>query len=347
VQEWIDLRSDTVTRPSQGMRKAMAGAEVGDDVYSEDPTVNALQERAAEIFGREAALFMPTGSMGNAVCLTVLSSPGSEVICDRLSHIYNYELAAMSALAGVMPRVLDGPAGVPTAAQVEKYIQPSIYYLSPTACISLENTANIAGGRVCTREKIERVLTVARKHGVPVHMDGARIFNAAGALETDVASLTEGIDCLMFCLSKGLGAPVGSLVVGSKNFIGEARRVRKLYGGGMRQVGILAAAGLYALENNVERLAEDHQNARLLVESLAGLPGLDVDPETVESNIIIFKVDSPAPDAEELSRRLEDLSLVADPLGPDQIRLVTHLDVSKNDINRAIEIFAKALGCPK
>jgi len=343
VEKWIDLRSDTVTRPSPGMRKAIAGAEVGDDVYGEDPTVNRLQERAAEMFGRPAALFVPTGSMGNAVCLSVLASPGSEVICDRLSHIYNYELSSMAALAGLLPRIVDGPAGMPTAAQVEEAIHPPIYYMAPTGCISLENTANVAGGRVWGRKELDPVLTVARKKGLPVHLDGARIFNAAAALGTDVAELTGGIDCLMFCLSKGLGAPVGSLVVGSEEFIREARRVRKLFGGGMRQAGILAAAGLYALENNVDRLTVDHENARFLAGGLAGLPGLELDLEAVESNIIIFRVGAPAPDAEEISRRLKNRSVIVDPMGPSMMRVVTHLDVSREQLKTALEAFREAV----
>ncbi len=343
MEKWIDLRSDTVTRPSQKMREAMAGAEVGDDVYGEDPTVNALQERAAGMFGREAGLFVPTGSMGNAVCLSVLATPGSEVICDRQSHIYNYELSSMAALSGLMPRVVDGPAGMPAAAQVEEAIHPPIYYVAPTGCISLENTANVAGGRVSGRKELDPVLAVAKKNGLPVHLDGARIFNAAAALDTDVAALTEGFDCLMFCLSKGLGAPVGSVVVGSKDFIREAHRVRKLFGGGMRQVGILAAAGLYALENNIERLITDHQNARFLAEGLAEIPGLKVEVETVESNIIIFEVGPPAPDADEISRRLESLSVLADPMGHRRMRLVTHLDVSRPQLKAALEAFGKAV----
>lgn len=344
MEKCIDLRSDTVTRPSEGMRKAMAQAEVGDDVYGEDPTVNALQERAAEIFDRQASLFVPTGSMGNAVCLKVLTTPGSEVICDRLSHIYNYELSSMAVLAGLIPRVLDNPRGLLVAGQVEEAIHPAIYYMAPTGCISLENTANVAGGRVSRREEIEPVLEVARKHGIPVHMDGARIFNAAAALDTDVAGLTAGIDSLMFCLSKGLGAPVGSLVVGSGDFIREARRVRKLFGGGMRQVGILAAAGLYALENNLSRLGEDHRNAKKLAAALAEMPGIEVDPQEVESNIIMIRIQEPAPNAEELCSRLERLSVRLDPMDRDMIRLVTHLDVSSEDIDRAIQAFEQALG---
>lgn len=344
MEKWIDLRSDTVTMPSQAMRKAIAGAEVGDDVYGEDPTVNALEKRAAELFGREASLFVPTGSMGNSVCLSVLTTPGSEVICDRLSHIYNYELSSMAALSGLTPRVLDGPRGFPAAAQVEEAIRPPVYYVAPTACISLENTANLAGGRVCGRKDLEEVLAVAEKNGLPVHLDGARIFNAAVALNTDVVSLTAGIDCLMFCLSKGLGAPVGSMVVGSEDFIREARRVRKLFGGGMRQVGILAAAGLYALENNIARLEKDHYNAKRLAGALDELPGFEVNLETVETNIIMVRLKEPAPGAEELCRRLASHYLCLDPISSDLLRLVTHLDVSTEQIDLAIKAFGSAAG---
>jgi len=343
VNRWIDLRSDTVTRPTEPMRKAMYQAEVGDDVYSEDPTVNALEQKAAEIFAREAALFVPTGSMGNAVCLDVLTRPGSEVICDRLSHVYNYELSSMAVLSGLTPRVVDGPQGVPLAGQIEQAIHPSIYYVAPTGCISLENTANIAGGRIFPEERMKEIVELARSRGIPVHLDGARIFNAAVALDRPVAELTAGADNVMFCLSKGLGAPVGSIVVGSAGFIKEARRVRKLFGGGMRQVGILAAAGIYALDNHVARLAEDHANARRLAGALAQIDGIEIDTETVDTNIIMVGTGAPAPAADELCKRLESLSVRVDPLGPDLTRLVTHLDVSGQDVDRAIEAFRAAV----
>ena len=343
MKRWIDLRSDTVTKPTEPMRKAMYEAEVGDDVYSEDPTVNALEEKVAEMFAREAALFVPTGSMGNAVCLEVLTRPGSEVICDRLSHVYNYELSSMAVLSGLTPRVVDGPQGAPLPGQVEEAIHPPLYYVAPTGCISLENTANIAGGRIFPEKRMKEIVALARKHNIPVHLDGARIFNAAVALSKDVAELTGGMDCVMFCLSKGLGAPVGSMVLGSKEFIREARRVRKLFGGGMRQAGILAAAGIYALDNHVARLAEDHANARRLAEELSQIDGIDVDPETVETNIIMVGTKAPAPGAEELCRRLESYSVRADPLGPELTRLVTHLDVSSEDVERAIGAFRAAV----
>lgn len=339
----IDLRSDTVTRPSEAMRRAMYEAEVGDDVYGEDPTINRLQELAAEMFGREAALLVPTGSMGNAVCLEVLAAPGSEVICDRLSHIYNYELSSMAVFSGLSPRVINGAAGSPTVEQVRSAVHPDIYYVAPTGCISVENTANIAGGRIFPPDRLREIISFAAGENIPVHMDGARIFNTAVALGKSVAELTSGADVVMFCLSKGLGAPVGSMVVGGAEFIAQARRSRKRLGGGMRQAGILAAAGIYALENNVERLAEDHANARRLAEALGEMDGLVVDLEQVETNIIMVRTEPPAPDAVELCRRLNTAGVRVDPLGDNLTRLVTHLDVDSNDIGRAIDAFAGAI----
>jgi len=344
VERLIDLRSDTVTLPSEGMRRAMAMAEVGDDVYGEDPTVNRLQERAAAMFGRDAALFVPSGSMGNAVCLNVLARPGSEVICDRQSHVYNYELASMAVLSGLLPRLVEGERGAPDAACVEAAIRPDIYYLAPTGCISLENTINMAGGRVFPQQRFKAVLELAHSHGIPVHLDGARIFNAAVALDATPEMLTQGVDGLTFCLSKGLGAPVGSLVLGSAHFIREARRVRKLLGGGMRQTGILAAAGLYALENNVSRLAGDHANARALAGGLAAIPGLELNLETVETNIFFVRLTPPAPSAPELCRRLRSHGVRLDPMGADRLRLVTHLDISAADIDLALKAFQKSIG---
>lgn len=344
MERLIDLRSDTVTLPSEGMRRAMAMAEVGDDVYGEDPTVNRLQERAAAMFGREAALFAPSGSMGNAICLNVLARPGSEVICDRQSHVYNYELASMAVLSGLLPRLVEGERGAPDAALVEAAIRPDIYYLAPTGCISLENTINMAGGRVFPPERFRAVLELARSRGIPVHLDGARIFNAAAALNVAPETLARGAEGLTFCLSKGLGAPVGSLVLGSAHFIREARRVRKLLGGGMRQAGILAAAGLYALENNVSRLAEDHANARALAAGLASFPGLELNLETVETNIFFVKLTSPAPSAPELCRRLNSHGVRLSPMGEDRLRLVTHLNISAADIDLALTAFRNSIG---
>ena len=337
----VNLRSDTFTRPNEEMRRVMAAAEVGDDVYGEDPTVNRLQEMCAKLFGREAALFVPSGCMGNAICLSVLTSPGSEVICDRLSHIYGHELGSMAALSGAVPRVVDGPAGVPSPEQIEANINPDIYYMSKTTCVSIENTANVAGGRVCSRARIEAILAVAASHGLSTHLDGARIFNAVVALGTSVDKLTAGIDAIMFCVSKGLGAPIGSLVLGNCKFIREAWRVRKLFGGGMRQVGILAAACIYALENNVERLAEDHANARRLAEQLAVMPGLSVTPGEVESNIVMIHLDGRTLTAQELSDNLRQKGVLADPIERNTLRLVTSLEVNSDDISYTLEQFEK------
>ncbi len=339
----IDLRSDTVTVPDQPMRRAMYEAEVGDDVYAEDPTINRFQELAAGMFGCEAALLVPTGSMGNAICLDVLARPGSEVICDRLSHIYNYELSSMTVFSGLMPRVVTGERGCPDVEQVLDAIQPDIYYVAPTGCISVENTANIAGGRIFPPQRLNKITDLATGKKIPVHMDGARIFNSSVALGRPVSELTAGVDALMFCLSKGLGAPVGSMVVGGREFIEQARISRKRMGGGMRQAGILAAAGIYALEHNVERLADDHANARRLAEALGSMDGLEVDLEQVETNIIMVTTKQPAPDADELCRRLGAEGVRVDPLGKNLTRLVTHLDVTDEDISRAIDLFATAV----
>src|SRR6266702_3886530 len=260
----VDLRSDTVTRPTPAMRRAMAEAEVGDDVYLEDPTVNTLERRAAEIFGKEAALFVPSGCMGNLIAIKVWTHHGDEVICEERSHVNLYELASMSAIAGCMPRIARGDDGILTWAQIEAVIRPKIYYDSQTALVCLENTNNMAGGTVYPTALVEDICEHAHAAGLKVHLDGARVFNAAVALGVDVAEIARNLDSVMFCLSKGLGAPVGSMVVGSHAFIEKARIYRKMLGGGMRQVGVLAAAGRIALEESPKRLAIDNQNAQRL-----------------------------------------------------------------------------------
>src|SRR4029077_15967108 len=265
IEGAVDLRSDTVTRPSDEMRRAMAAAEVGDDVYGEDPTVNLLQKRAAEIFGKEAALFVPTGCMGNLIAIKIWTHHGNEVICEERSHVNLYELASMSAIAGCMPRVArGGDDGILTWKQIKTVIRPKIYYDSQTALICLENTSNMAGGTVYPTERVDEICKRAHGQGLRVHLDGARIFSAAVALGDNVANMTRKVDSVMFCLSKGLGAPVGSMIVGSKEFIERARVYRKMFGGGMRQVGVIAAAGLVALQKSPGRLHEDHVNAKRL-----------------------------------------------------------------------------------
>src|SRR5207248_2932742 len=264
----VDLRSDTVTRPTAEMRQAMATAEVGDDVYGEDPTVNKLEKRAAEIFGKEAALFVPTGCMGNLISVKIWTHHGSEVICEERSHVNLYELASMSAIAGCMPRVVRGEDGILTWEEIKAAIRPKIYYDSQTALIALENTSNMAGGTVYPTDRVNEICDRAHDMGLKVHLDGARIFNAATALGDHVAVMAKKVDSVMFCLSKGLGAPVGSMVAGSKAFIEKARIYRKMFGGGMRQAGVIAAAGLIALEKSPARLHVDHENAKLLAEGI-------------------------------------------------------------------------------
>jgi threonine aldolase len=337
----IDLRSDTVTKPTPAMRRAMAEAEVGDDVYGEDPTVNRLQERAAEIFEKEAALFVPTGSMGNQIAVKLHTEPGGEVVIEERGHIYNYEMAAMSAVSGALARPVkssDG-TGVLSWSDIEGAVHANDapYYVARTRLLALENSHNLAGGSVMTRERTEELCDRAHALGLRVHLDGARIFNAAEALGETVAALSAPADSVMFCLSKGLGAPVGSLLLGRRDFIEEARRWRKLLGGGMRQAGVLAAAGLVALEETPPRLAEDHANARRLAEGVAELPGVRVDPEGVRTNIVIFDVSAAGLAADEICARLRaERGVLASAFGTS-IRMVTHYDVARAGIERALE----------
>ncbi len=335
----IDLRSDTVTKPTPAMRQAMAAAEVGDDVFGEDPTVNRLQERAAQLFGREAALFVPSGTMGNQIALKVHTQPGDEVILEEASHIFNSEMAMMAAFSGVIPRPIPSARGFLRWEQIEPAIRPKVYYYSQTRLICLENTHNFKGGGVYPLEWAREIIEEAHKRGLAVHLDGARIFNAAIATGRSVKELTEGFDSVMFCLSKGLGAPVGSMLVGSAEFIEKARRIRKMLGGGMRQVGILAAAGLYALEHHVERLAEDHENAQLLARELKKIPEVRLEP--VETNILIFELTKTP--AERLITELKKRDILALAIGPRRVRLVTHLDVTREDVLRAAQALQEIL----
>jgi threonine aldolase len=336
----IDLRSDTVTRPTHAMRRAMAEAEVGDDVYGEDPTVNRLQERAAEIFEKEAALFVPSGSMGNQIAVKLHTRPGEEVVIEERGHIYNYEMAAMSAISGALARPVrsaDG-TGILRWEEVRAAVRAADapYYVARTGLVALENSHNLAGGAVLPRERAEEICDGAHALGVPVHLDGARIFNAAEALGETVAALARPADSVMFCLSKGLGAPVGSMLLGERGFIEEARRWRKLLGGGMRQAGVLAAAGLVALEETPPRLAEDHANARRLAEGLAELPGVRVDPEGVRTNIVLFDVSGTGLAADEICARVRDSHGVLCSDFGSSIRMVTHYDVSRDDVGVAL-----------
>ena len=338
--DWIDLRSDTVTRPDAEMRRAMAEAEVGDDVYGEDPTVQVLEEEAAAAVGQEAALFVPSGTMGNQIALHLHGRAGSEVICDAAAHILHFEMGAMAALSGLLPRPLPSPDGLLDPAAVEAAVAPEVSYKSRTCLIAVENTHNLAGGTVYDRPRLAALLEVARRHGLPVHLDGARIFNAAVALGVPAAELGAGFDSVQFCLSKGLGAPVGSLICGSRAFVHEARRVRRMFGGGMRQVGVLAAAGLVALRQGPARLAEDHDNARRLAEALAGLPEVTLDLATVRTNIVVFGV----PDAAAFLARLREQGVLGVPFGPRTVRLVTHRDAPRERVDEAIARIRAAAG---
>jgi threonine aldolase len=340
----IDLRSDTVTRPSPEMRKAMAEAEVGDDVFIEDPTVNRLQQRAAEMFGREAALYVPSGTMGNLTCIIAHTRPGQEVICEEAGHIYNYEMGSMSAIAGVLPRVVVGEDGILSWETISNAIRPKIYYRPQTALISLENTHNMAGGTVYPTSLAHEICDRAHEAGIAVHLDGARIFNAATYLGESVAEMTKKFDSIQFCLSKGLGAPVGSLIVGSREFIERARSIRKMLGGGMRQVGVLAAAGLVALEKGPKRLRIDHENAGFLARRLAEVPGITLDPAKVQTNIVVFGVTKSGRTSAEFLKELAARGVLAVPVDRDRVRMVTHLDVDRKDVEAAAQRVGEVLG---
>jgi threonine aldolase len=315
----------------------MADAEVGDDVFIEDPTINRLQERAAEVFKREAALFVPSGTMGNLTCIVAHTRPGQEVICEEAGHIYNYEMASMSAIAGVLPRVVRGHDGILDWDIVSKAIRPKIYYRPLTALISLENTHNMAGGTVYRTSVAIEICDKAHEAGIPVHLDGARVFNAATYLHEDVAEMTKKFDSIQFCLSKGLGAPVGSMIVGTREFVERCRSIRKMLGGGMRQAGVLAAAGLVALETGPKRLQEDHDNAQFLARHLAEIPGIGLDPARVQTNIVIFDLKKSGRSSGDFLKALSERGVLAVPVDNERVRMVTHLDVNRRDIEAAVE----------
>ncbi len=332
----IDLRSDTVTQPTPAMRAAMASAEVGDDVYSEDPTINRLERCAAEIFEREAALFVPTGTMGNQIAIKLHTEPGQEVLCESRAHILDWEMGMVASFSGCTLRPVPAPRGILTWQLLQPAIAPKIYYRAPTGLICLENTHNMAGGTVTPLGTLEEIWAGAASAGLPVHLDGARVFNAAAALGLSVATITRGFSTVNFCLSKGLGAPVGSMLVGSQTQIDRARSVRKALGGGMRQAGILAAAGLIALERMPARLREDHANARLLAEAIATIPDAVIDLDAVESNIVIFSLRDRG-DAPAVVAALRSDGVLASAIGPHTIRFVTHFDVSREQCEQAAD----------
>lgn len=332
----IDLRSDTVTRPTPAMREAMAAAEVGDDVYSEDPTVNRLERRAAEIFGREAAIFVPTGTMGNQIAIRLHTEHGQEVLCESRAHVLDWEMGMVANFSGCQLRAVAAPRGMLTWDHLVPAIAPKIYYRAPTGLVCLENTHNMAGGTVTPLAVLEAIWNGAARAGLPVHLDGARVFNAASALGISVGKLTRGFATVMFCLSKGLGAPVGSMLVGSQADIDRARSIRKALGGGMRQAGVLAAAGLIALEQMPARLPEDHANARLLAEAVAQSAAVEIDLDAVETNIVIFSLRDGS-DAATMVAKLRAHDVWASAIGPHSIRFVTHFDVTREQCEEAGE----------
>jgi threonine aldolase len=340
----VDLRSDTVTRPTPAMRRAMAEAEVGDDVFREDPTVRRLEELAAERTGKESALFVPTGTMGNQIAVNVWTRPGQEVILEERSHIFNYEMGTMAVFSGVLPRPIRGDGGHPGVDAIRGALRPPVYYLTQTGLIALENSHNMAGGTIHSSSHAEAIGALARSQRIPVHLDGARIFNAAIALGSTVEALARPCDSVMFCLSKGLGAPVGSLICGPKAFIEEALRTRKRLGGGMRQAGVLAAAGLVALQENVDRLSEDHENARRLAEGIAEMPGVSIDPAHVQTNIVVFSVGGGGVTARELVERWKEDGILALAIDDTQVRTVTHYDVDRAGIDRALASLRRMMG---
>ena len=331
----IDLRSDTVTQPTPAMREAMARAEVGDDVFGDDPTVQRLEAMAAERMGKEAAVFVASGTMGNLTCLLSHCRRGDEAIVGAESHVLQYEVAGAAHVGGILLRQVPNDAhGMLDLTSVEATIRGQNIHFPRTAVVCLENTHNRCGGGAITIEETKAVADIARRHGVALHLDGARLFNAAVALGVPASALAEDADSVTFCLSKGLAAPVGSLVCGRAEFIAKARKARKVLGGGMRQAGVIAAAGVVALEQMVERLAEDHEHAQLLAQGLAHVPGVRIDPQRVQTNIVIFEV---AGDSLTFIRRVRDAGVLTTPIGGGRVRMVTHYGVTRADIEDTLE----------
>jgi threonine aldolase len=340
--ERIDLRSDTVTKPSQEMRLAMAAAEVGDDVFGEDPSVNRLQQQVADILGKESALFVPSGTMANQLALKSQTDPGDEVFVERQSHIFNYESGGPGLLSGVQLHVLDGEGGILHADQIRDAVRHGYYWESPSRLLCLENTINRTGGTIYPLDRLEAIATTGRDCGLSIHLDGARLWNASAATGIPEAVYARPFDTVTVCLSKGLGAPVGSLLAGSEEVITRAHRYRKMFGGGMRQAGILAAAGSYALEHNRPQLARDHDKIRRLAHGIGRLNTFRVDADRVQTNILTFHVLEDT--SFDVVERLQSEGVMMLPWGPRMIRATTHRDVSDDDIGRAIQIFEKLYG---
>jgi len=344
LDEVVDLRSDTVTRPVPAMRRAMAEAEVGDDVFGDDPTVIALQDRVAELLGKEVALFVPSGTMSNGIAVKVHTRPGDEMIVESGYHMFNFETGSAAVISGVQVHAVPGQRGVITAEQVEAAVRPIDDHFARSRLVCLENTCNVAGGTLFPLGEMQRIREVANRHGLRMHLDGARLWNASAAEGIEPARYAACFDTVSVCLSKGLGAPVGSLLAGPAELMGEAHRVRKMLGGGMRQSGVLAAAGLYALDHHRQRMVEDHRLARLLAETLDRLPGVDVDLEAVKTNIVMGRLCRDGWDTTRLEVELEAHGVRITLFGRDMFRLVTHLDVHEEAARRAASVFECLLG---
>ncbi len=339
----IDLRSDTVTKPTEDMRKAMYSANVGDDVFGEDPTVNEIQKRCAEITGKESALFVPSGTMANCIAAYVATKEGDEVIVEEKSHIYNMEGAHLSLISRVLPRPLPSNKGEIDTNLIKKNIRKRGLHVPGTSLVCIENTHNFWGGKVISSEYVREVYELAKNYGLKLHIDGARIFNASIAHKKPVIEWTKYCDTVMFCFSKGLSCPVGSVLCGDKDTIDEAKRARKFLGGGMRQAGVLAACGLVALDKMIERLEEDHEKAKRLAQGILELPGIKIDPCDVETNIIIFKFFHPKLSVQEFLNKLKENNILALVISPSEVRMVTHKDVNFEDIEKTVEVCKKIL----
>ncbi len=333
----IDLRSDTVTRPTPGMRAAMASAEVGDDVFGEDPSVNRLQERVASLLGKEAALYVPSGTMSNQICIRAQTQPGDELLCDAGCHIYNFEAGGPAVLSGVTCRTIEGDHGILDVTQLEDKIRGGNDHLVRTRLVALENTHNRGGGRVYPLEKIQAISEWAHKNGLLMHLDGARLWNAVVATGIPAATWAASFDTVSVCFSKGLGAPIGSALAGTREFIQSAKRIRKLFGGGMRQGGVAASAALYALDHHLDRLAEDHRNAQVLAHAVMETPGLRLDPPEVETNLVWIEVERDLGSARDVAGLLKEKGVLIHVAGPHTLRACTHLDATASQVERAAE----------
>jgi threonine aldolase len=340
-QNMIDLRSDTVTSPTPDMREFMLKAEVGDDVFGEDPTVNNLQTRIAEMLSKEAALFVASGTQANQISINAHTNPGQEIVCDYNAHIFNYEAGAPAMLSGTQIHPILGKYGHPTFEQIQEVVRPSDDHFAQTRLICLENTHNRAGGTIFPIHEIKRISSFAKEKGLKLHLDGARLWNAAIATGISLAEYASYFDSVSLCFSKGLGAPIGSIIVGTRDFIKRVHYYRKAYGGGMRQVGMLAAACIFAVENHFERLIDDHQHAHLLAEALNSYNGLRVEMETVQSNIVILHVQDIGFSVNQLVEMFKKEGILVIAFSPTKIRLVTHLQISRNDINKCLKVFSK------